>query len=50
MIERQNSELFELWIDKFKSLEEDNEKLIHEDASFSNLRNIYIDKSILMEN
>ncbi|MBQ7659321.1 MAG: hypothetical protein IJS26_01060 [Alphaproteobacteria bacterium] len=43
LIERGNSDLFELWINKFKSLEEDNERLICEDESLSYLKNVYID-------
>lgn len=43
LIERSDIDLFELWLNKFKSLEEDNERLICEDISFSHLKNVYID-------
>ncbi|MBO4285297.1 MAG: hypothetical protein J5895_03600 [Alphaproteobacteria bacterium] len=43
LINRGNADLFELWLKKFKALEEDNERLICEELSFSHLKNVYID-------
>jgi len=43
LIDRGDAELFELWLDKFKNLEEDNERLINEELFYAGFKNIYID-------
>ena len=47
MLKRNSRELFTLWLEKYKSLSEDAEKLINEDIKLSQLKNIYIEQQIL---
>ena len=46
MLKRGESELFKLWIKKFKALDEEAEKLINEDPRLWSLKNDYIEMSM----
>ncbi|MBQ8870462.1 MAG: hypothetical protein IJ019_03705 [Alphaproteobacteria bacterium] len=43
MLKRNSRELFTMWIEKYKVLSEDAEKLLHDDIKLSQLKSIYIE-------
>lgn len=46
MLKRNSRELLTLWLEKYKSLSEDAEKLINDDIELLLLKNIYIEQQI----
>ncbi len=46
MLRRNSRDLLVLWLEKFKSLSEDGERIICEDNSLQELKNLYIEKMI----
>lgn len=47
MLKRNSRELLSIWLDKYKSLSEDGERLINDDIKLLQLKNIYIEEQIL---
>lgn len=43
MLKRNSRELFTMWIEKYKVLSEDGEKLLHDDIMLAQLKSIYIE-------
>ena len=46
LVKRGNLELFKIFLDKFGSLEEDTEKLLHEDAGLTCLLSFYVNREL----
>ena len=46
MLKRNSIELFTMWIEKYKVLGEDAERLLHEEIKLSQLKSIYVDFQI----
>ena len=46
VIERNDTDLFKAWLEKFDTLEEDSERYLHERVSLRLLKNIYIEYQI----
>lgn len=46
MLKRNSRELLSIWLEKYGSLSEDGEKLLHEESGLQHLKSIYIDEQI----